>query len=124
MTTFKHPFGEPDQVQKADDNKTPEQKKFEAKTGKDADNAVGDTTKSTGTKRAKKEESNEDTGANPAPKGVDKEAWAAAEQAVINQTGGFAGQTPEGRQAQIQRHYDSIEASNKQTRAWEGKEDK
>lgn len=51
---------------------------------------------------------------------VNKELWAAAEQAVRNKNGGFAGVSPEGRKRQIQEQYDQMVANDQATKAWAG----
>lgn len=95
---------------KSDD--TPQQKKFEAATGKDSDNALGDVP-------TKNPTSPREAGVN-APSGTNKELWAEAERAALNLSGGFAGVGPEGRKQQIQKQYDAMVESDKQTKAWAG----
>lgn len=111
--TFTRKYGS-NKVTQADDQDTPQQKKFERATGKDSDSAVGgvDTTPIPRTDPARS--------GVPAPKGISKEEWAEAEASAIGLNGGFAGVGPEGRKAQIQEQHDKMVESDKQTKAWAG----
>lgn len=119
-----HPFGKPDEVRKADNTAdTPNQKRFEAATGKDSASPTGDVDKKDTDKDGATDKNSQANTRTEAPSGVDKGAWEAAEAAVLNKNGGFSGISKEGRIAQVQEQYDQIEAINKQARAWEGKEE-
>jgi len=123
MATYEYPFGKPDEVTKAtDNNDTPQQKKFEKKTGKDSDGAVGPVNKK---KAQEPTQAPQATGEFKTdlkvPKGLDEGAWQAAEQSWRNMSGD-SGTTPEQSEKQIRNHYDQIVASIEQTRKWEGKE--
>lgn len=109
--TFTRKYGS-DKVTNVDDQDTPQQKKFEKATGKDADSAVGgvDTTPIPRTDPSRS--------GIKAPKGTDKDVWAAAEESAIGLNGGFAGIGDEGRKAQIQEQYDKMVESDKQTKEW------
>lgn len=107
--TFKRQYGS-DRVVKDNDQKTPQQKKFEQATGKDSDSATGDVNKRI---------DNSDSGI-PAPKGADKDLWAQAENSAIGLNGGFGGVGREGRERQIQEQYDKMVESDKQTKEWAG----
>lgn len=113
MANFKRKYGS-DRVVRTEDQDTPQQKKFEQATGKDADSAVGgvDTTPIQRTDPAR-------SGVE-APKGTNKEVWAEAEASAIGLNGGFAGIGTEGRKAQIQEQYDKMVESDKQTKEWAG----
>lgn len=118
-----YPFGEPEKT-KVQDNSvdTPQQKKFEKRTGKDSDGAVGPIEKKSAQNPT---EAPQATGALKedlkTPSGLDKDAWAEAEKTWRNMSGA-SGTTPEDSEKQIRYHYDQIVANNEQTRKWEGKE--
>lgn len=103
MATFNRPFGSNTPVTKVDYNNTPQQKKFEAATGKDSDSAVGDVDK-------KKVELND---AEKRNQKVNKDLWAEAEHAALNQTGGFSGSSKDARKALTQEKYDQMVANDK-----------
>lgn len=118
MANFKQQFGS-DKVTRTTDtnagaagNDTPQQKKFERATGKDSDSATGDV--------AKKERITTDPSRSgiQAPKGADKDVWAAAEESALGLNGGFGGIGPEGRKAQIQEQYDKMVESDNETKKW------
>lgn len=111
MATYKQPFGEPDEVKKADDNVTPQQKKFEKATGKDSDSAVGDVKKPAPTKPE----------TDPiVPKGVNKEVWEQAQGQVIDQSGS-SGVSQKGLEIQTQERYDKMVEQDKRDKEWAGK---
>lgn len=121
MATNIYPFGEPDEVKKVDDsNDTPQQKKFETKTGKDSDSAVGDTSEGK-TSETTKKNSTDDGSKSDRPKGVSQESWDQAEQVALGKLGGFSGVSPERKKELIQEVLDQQSESIKQTEQWEGK---
>lgn len=124
MVNFTHPLGKPEETKQTDNqNETPNQKKFEAATGKDSASPTGDVAKKDTAKDGATDKNSQANTRTAAPSGVNKEAWEAAEAAVLNKNGGFSGISKEGRVAQVQEQYDQIEQINKQARAWEGKEE-
>lgn len=112
MSNFNRPFGSNKVVRTDDDNDTPQQKKFEAATGKDSDGAVGDVP------NKKVTPTSPSVSGVEAPKGKDKDVWAEAEASALGLNGGFAGVSPEGRKIQIQEQYDKMVESDKQTKEW------
>jgi hypothetical protein len=58
-----------------------------------------------------------------APSGVDKGTWDQATIAWRNQSGGNGVSDEKAMQDQIRKHYDQMIESDKQAKAWEGKED-
>lgn len=110
MANFTRSFGS-NKVTNTDDNDTPQQKKFEAATGKDSDGAVGDVANKKATTAPSR------SGVS-APSGTDKDVWAEAEASALGLNGGFAGVGPEGRKNQIQEQYDKMVESDKQTKEW------
>lgn len=89
MATFKRPFGS-DKVTNNTSQKSSE------------DNTSDVPTQKTETKDS------------TSSKSVNKELWAEAERAALNQTGGFSGSTEEGRRDIIQAKYDQMVESDKQ----------
>lgn len=114
MANFNRPFGS-NKVRRTDDNDTPQQKKFEAATGKDADAAVGDVDRKEVPKRT-----DPSVSGVQAPSGTNKEVWAEAEASALGLNGGFAGASPEGRKIQIQEQYDKMVEEDKKTKEWAG----
>lgn len=104
MANFNRKYGSNTPLTRTDNNDTPQQRKFEAKTGKDADSATGDIPHQTPKTDSK----------------VNKGLWAEAEHAALNQTGGFSGATKEGRKIAIQEKYDQMVENDKELRKWAG----
>lgn len=114
MVNFNRPYGSNKVTRTTDDNDTPQQKKFEASTGKDSDGAVGDVDRKEAVKTSPA------VSGVKSPSGVDEKLWAEAEASALGVSGGFAGVGPEGRKQQIQDQYDKMVASDKQTKEWAG----
>jgi len=120
MATYEYPFGEPDNVKKAvDNNDTPQQEKFEKKTGKDSDSALGDVKKNQDAP-APQMAGEKSVNGSKAPSGFEQEAWDAAEIAWRNQNGGH-GISKDAKEDQVKGFYKQIQDNNEKTRKWEGK---
>lgn len=99
---------------------TPQQKKFEAATGKDSRSPLGGVTPKDGYEEAKTAKQAEDSKKTKAPGSVNKDVWAEAEASIVSTTGGFAGVSEEGKKNLIQAEYDQMVENDKKLKEWAG----